>query len=493
MIPMSRPINMFIIYAREDKEIKLRLLAFLNPFVKPFNLNIWHDGNIEAGQEWQPHIQSRLNQTDIFIMLVSIDFMNSEFINEVEFKHAIQRHKENKSVVVPVIINYCPWRINPDLSSLQVLPDEGKPIDDWKTPSQAFNNIADGLEKVLISITNNRSKQEVQEDVKASSPSSPSEQQSKQKDNEEETAWHIADEEKTIDSYYNYLNKYPNGKYKTAALRATKILENLNARKQRNEREEALWKTACDSNSISFYKEYLDKTELSLYKEQAHELLEKLEKENSEKDEETYWAKARKENSINAYENYLQKYSEGKYAKEATTAIANLEAEMEEDFLWKTTLKENTYASYKSYLRETKLGKNREEAQSFIKKIEELQRNETEENTFWNHAQQVGSINAYQEYLSKYPNGKKAEQALSVLKKLQEVQYEVSAQQHDNQNNLKYLPKEYKSNFSLYLIASILIIMWLFGFFVYSAAGLIHLFIIVAIVLVAVAIARRST
>src|SRR5215216_4024549 len=99
---MSEPINVFIIYAREDKEVKHRLLAHLKPLCDPFNLVIWHDDYIEPGQEWKPHIESRLEQTDLFLLLVSVDFMNSEFIHQVEFKFAIDRHKAHKSIVIPV-------------------------------------------------------------------------------------------------------------------------------------------------------------------------------------------------------------------------------------------------------------------------------------------------------------------------------------------------------------------------------------------------------
>lgn len=156
---MNSAINVFIIYAREDKEIKRRLLAHLNPFVRSYDLVLWHDEHLEAGQEWKSHIESRLEQTDLFLLLVSVDFMNSEFINQVEFKFAIDRHKANKSIVIPIIINYCQWDIDFNfneyyfnLNELQVLPQEGKPIDDWKTPEQAYNNIAAGIRKVLDTI-----------------------------------------------------------------------------------------------------------------------------------------------------------------------------------------------------------------------------------------------------------------------------------------------------------------------------------------------------
>ena len=166
-------ISVFIIYAREDREIKDKLLRHLNPLKDPYNLNIWHDDYIEPGQEWKPRIESRLAQTDLFLLLISADFMNSEFIHQVEFKFAIDRHKQNKSIVIPVIINYCLWDIDIkykdytfNLAELQLLPSEGKPIDDWKTPEQAYSNIAGGIRKVLSAIMDNREQRTNEEKVK---------------------------------------------------------------------------------------------------------------------------------------------------------------------------------------------------------------------------------------------------------------------------------------------------------------------------------------
>ncbi len=160
---MPDPINVFIIYAREDSEKMRRLLTHINPFIKPYDLIIWNDECLEAGQEWKPHIESRLEQTDLFMLLVSVDFMNSEFINQVEFKFAIERHKVKKSIVIPIIINYCQWDIDFyfteytfNLNELQVLPQQAMPIDDWKTPEQAYNNIAAGIRKVLDTLKNKR-------------------------------------------------------------------------------------------------------------------------------------------------------------------------------------------------------------------------------------------------------------------------------------------------------------------------------------------------
>src|SRR5689334_18378135 len=112
---MPEPIHVFVVYAREDKDIKLNLLNHLKPFQRPYNLVIWHDEFIEAGQAWKTEIIERLDRTDIFLFLVSIHFMNSDFIGQVEIKKAVERYKEGKSVVLPIIVKHCQWDIDLDL------------------------------------------------------------------------------------------------------------------------------------------------------------------------------------------------------------------------------------------------------------------------------------------------------------------------------------------------------------------------------------------
>lgn len=162
---MPSAVNTFIAYSRKDSEIKRGLIDHLNPLKRALNLNIWHDECIEPGQEWKPLIEQQLNQTDLFLFLISVDFMNSDFITQVEFKTAIERHNNKQSIVIPIIIRYCQWDIEFDfdgllfnLNKFQVLPEGAKPIDEWKSQDQAFNNIAGGIRKVLNSIKENREK-----------------------------------------------------------------------------------------------------------------------------------------------------------------------------------------------------------------------------------------------------------------------------------------------------------------------------------------------
>jgi hypothetical protein len=316
---MTKTINIFIIYAREDKEEKKTLLNFLLPLIEPYNLTIWHDEYIQPGQEWKPHIESRLNITDIFILLVSVNFLNSKFIKQVEFKYALDRHRENKSVIIPVIIKYCLWDeplpyddYSFSLAQLQVLPTEGKPIVEWRSPDEAYSNIAKGIRSVILERRANQKKQELQE----------------------EEFWNFAVQKNTSHSYDEYMKSYPDGKFYEEAKKvivAIEEKEKTEVEKQKNE-EEMLWNSAHIANTIDAYNNYLKKSKLGSYSNQANAAIEQIKKHDKElivekervakeKQENKFWEEATAGNSIPAYQKYLQLTSMGLYKERAQKTI----------------------------------------------------------------------------------------------------------------------------------------------------------------------------
>ena len=134
----------------------LGLLPHLDHLSEAFDLSIWHDDPIIHGQPWKTYFESRIHHTDIFLLLLSDAFMNSQFIKQGEFKSVIDRHKSNKSVIIPVIGDHCKWDIDHELQDyvfnlreLQVLPGDGRPIGDWASPDEAYSNITAGISTII--------------------------------------------------------------------------------------------------------------------------------------------------------------------------------------------------------------------------------------------------------------------------------------------------------------------------------------------------------
>ena len=156
---MAPPLNIYVIYTSEDTDVMLGLVEHLNRLRELHDITIWHDDPINLGQYWIPKVETRLGETDIFLLFVSDAFMHSEFIHQLEFKLVIDRYKEDKSVVIPIIVDNCPWDIdfrsedyNFNFNELEVLPSGGKPIAEWKLSDQILEKIAASVGSVISSM-----------------------------------------------------------------------------------------------------------------------------------------------------------------------------------------------------------------------------------------------------------------------------------------------------------------------------------------------------
>src|SRR5712692_7685383 len=119
-------VKIFFCYAHEDEALLNKLKAQLRPLQRQGLLDVWYDRDISAGTDWERQIKEQLNTAQIILLLVSPDFMDSDYINDVELKRAIERHERGEAHVIPVILRHVSWQGEP-LGKLQALPTDGKP------------------------------------------------------------------------------------------------------------------------------------------------------------------------------------------------------------------------------------------------------------------------------------------------------------------------------------------------------------------------------
>lgn len=144
------PVEIFCCYARKDQPLLIELKAHLMPLQRQGLITIWADTDIEAGTEWEREINQHLNSAQIILLLVSPDFMASEYCYSTEMQRALERHKRGEAHVIPIILRQVYWQGAP-FSTLQALPTDGKPVTDssWITKDYAFFNIAQGLKEIV--------------------------------------------------------------------------------------------------------------------------------------------------------------------------------------------------------------------------------------------------------------------------------------------------------------------------------------------------------
>ena len=140
--------SIFFSYSHKDKDLQQRLKVFLSPLRRSAKISVWSDEEIKAGDEWDAKIKDRLRSADIILLLVSADFLASDYIYEVELETAMQRHDEGSAIVVPIILKPCQWK-DMQFGKLQALPAGAKPITDWPDRDAAFNNVAEGIRRLI--------------------------------------------------------------------------------------------------------------------------------------------------------------------------------------------------------------------------------------------------------------------------------------------------------------------------------------------------------
>jgi TIR domain len=142
------PYEVFISYAHEDSSFLTALDKHLENLKRQKLISTWNDKDISPGTEWKPQIMDRLNNAQIILLLISADFMASDFCYSKEMKIAIDRHDANQARVLPIVVRPVDWKGAP-FSKLQMLPTGAKAVTRWPTYDDAFENVSEGIRNAI--------------------------------------------------------------------------------------------------------------------------------------------------------------------------------------------------------------------------------------------------------------------------------------------------------------------------------------------------------
>ena len=152
MTPSAAPaLSLFISYSHEDDAWRARLDSHLALLKRQKVYDVWHDRRIGAGQEWAGRIDDALERADVVLLLVSSDFLDSEYCYDKELQRALARHEEGKARVVPVILRECEWQAS-DFCHLQAWPQDGRPITSFPNADEAMKEVASTLRRVATEL-----------------------------------------------------------------------------------------------------------------------------------------------------------------------------------------------------------------------------------------------------------------------------------------------------------------------------------------------------
>lgn len=152
---MAAPLKLFFSYSHEDEAFKNKLNKHLKMLQRLNVISAWQDRDISAGSEWEEEILGNLEAADIILLLVSDNFLASDYCWDKEMERALQRHAEGTARVIPIILKPVDGWYQAPFGKLQALPKDAKPISSWSNEDEAYTNIAAGIRKVAENMSKN--------------------------------------------------------------------------------------------------------------------------------------------------------------------------------------------------------------------------------------------------------------------------------------------------------------------------------------------------
>ena len=124
----QRPPQVFISYCHTDSKWEERLEVFLKPLERAGVVEPWVDTRIQTGERWHDEIKQALASAQVAVLLVSADFLASDFIENEELPPLLAAEQARGLVVMPVIVSPCPFAKTPSLAQFQAVNPKLKPL-----------------------------------------------------------------------------------------------------------------------------------------------------------------------------------------------------------------------------------------------------------------------------------------------------------------------------------------------------------------------------
>lgn len=126
--PVPKRTKVFISYSHQDAYWLERLRVHLKPLERDYALDIWDDGKIQAGSKWLEEIERAIQSAKVALLIVSADFLASEFIVNNELPPLLDAAKKEGAVILPLIVSPSRFKSTKNLSQFQAVNDPSRPL-----------------------------------------------------------------------------------------------------------------------------------------------------------------------------------------------------------------------------------------------------------------------------------------------------------------------------------------------------------------------------
>ncbi len=144
--------NVFISYSHLDKEHLSDVQRHFKPFLS--HIDFWDDTKILPGQKWKDEIRNAINKCKVAILLVSTDFLGSEFISTDELPPLLKAAEENGAVILIVILKPCLFEDFDTLNQYQAMNPPSRPVIkmDYSEKEELYVNLVRQTKRILSTL-----------------------------------------------------------------------------------------------------------------------------------------------------------------------------------------------------------------------------------------------------------------------------------------------------------------------------------------------------
>jgi hypothetical protein len=146
--------SLFFSYSHIDEGLRDQLEVHLAGLKRQNLITAWHDRRIVAGCNFGTAIDVNLNAAEVILLLISPNFIASDYCYEREMMRAMERHEKGDAKVIPVILRPCDWHDLP-FGKLAAAPKDGKPITTWANADEAFLDVERAIKGALTALRKN--------------------------------------------------------------------------------------------------------------------------------------------------------------------------------------------------------------------------------------------------------------------------------------------------------------------------------------------------
>ncbi len=147
---MAERTKVFVSYSHQDQAWLKRLQVHLKPLEREGKIECWDDTKIKPGSPWKEEIRKALASAKVAVLLVSADFLASDFIAIDELPSLLAAAKDDQAIILPVIVGPSRFKKTP-LAQFQAVNPPGKPLLELSKSEQEkiLVHVADVIEDAL--------------------------------------------------------------------------------------------------------------------------------------------------------------------------------------------------------------------------------------------------------------------------------------------------------------------------------------------------------